>query len=49
MHVLRIPTKYHVTVLLLGKTWPGLGKGERMERQDEGLTGTCNLNPGDGR
>ena len=42
IHMLKIPAKYHVAVLLLGKAWPGLGEGGRTERQGEGLTDTCN-------
>lgn len=46
MHVLKIPTKYHIAALLPGK---GIGKGERTERQGEGLTNTCNCDTGGGK
>lgn len=42
MHVLKIPTKYHVAAPLSGKAWSGLGEGERTERLSEGLTNAHN-------
>lgn len=49
MHVLKIPTIYHVAALLPGNAWPGLGKGDRTERQGEGLTNTRNCSTADGK
>lgn len=49
VHVLKIPTIYHVAALLPRNAWPGLGKGERTERQGEGPTNTRNCSTGGGK